>query len=206
MPAILFLAAMIVLAGCGGTPKTAPASVSPTVKLPTQGVSMPSGVTATKPGTRLRFGQSATVGYAPNPKHSTALRLRVVSVKRVSIADLAAYQLSSQTAASTPYYVQVEVANRGTGDVGGSAIPLWAVNTSDTLIQASSFTNTFRTCPSLALPKRFSANAKVKACLVYLVPTHGRLTAMSFRPLQAVPGITWTGAITQAHPHKGKTK
>ncbi|MDQ6686167.1 MAG: hypothetical protein M3Z50_00905 [Actinomycetota bacterium] len=167
-------------------------------------MSMPSGVTTTKPGTRLRFGQSATVGYAPNPKHSTALRLRVVSVKRASIADLAAYQLSSQTAASTPYYVQAEVTNRGTGDVGGSAIPLWAVNTSNTLIQASSFTNTFRACPSQALPRRFAANAKVKACLVYLVPAHGRLTAMSFRPLQAVPGITWTGAITPAHAHKGK--
>jgi hypothetical protein len=32
-------------------------------------------------------------------------------------------------------------------------------------------------------------------CLVYFVPDHGRLVAVSFRPSQDFQAITWTGRI-----------
>lgn len=161
---------------------------------------MPAGLTATKPGSTLHFGQTATVGYAPNPSKSTALQLTVSRVVRQPITVLRSYQLDPAAASSTPYFVTVTVRNRGHGDLGGSAVPLWAVDRANTLIQTTSFTNRFKACPSKALPAGFTNSKSVRTCLVYLVPAHQALTAVSFRPLQAVAPITWTGTI--AHPKR----
>ena len=90
--------------------------------------------------------------------------------------------------------------NVGDGDVGQTPIPLWAVDDKNTLIQASSFTNSFSRCPSTPLPTTFAPNASVTTCLVFLVPDHGKLTGVSYRPLQAVAPIVWTGDIKPAAP------
>ena len=74
-------------------------------------------------------------------------------------------------------------------------MPLWAVNEADVLIHSSTFTNTFKACPSPALPKHFGHGAKLSTCLVYLIPDHGTLESVSFRPLQVVAGIEWSGTI-----------
>src|SRR5690606_26217151 len=126
------------------------------------------------------------------------------SVTRARMADFAGYVLDDRTKASTPYYVRVKVTNVGTGNVGGTDIPLWAVDRNNTLIHSSSFTNTYRRCPSAALPAQFAPRATASTCLVYLVPDHGQLTAVSFRPEQAFAPIVWTGTIAteKAKPAK----
>ena len=63
------------------------------------------------------------------------------------------------------------------------------------MIQPSSFNTTFRTCPSTPLPAGFGPGKAASLCLVYLVPNGGRLTEMSFRPLQAFEPILWKGPI-----------
>lgn len=201
--AIVVVVAALALAGCGGKEKP---TTKPTVTLPTSNVNVPTGVELTKPGASLKFGEKATVAYEPNAERSTVLELTVTGATQGVIGDLGSYVLDARTKASTPYYVDVAVKNVGDGDVGQTPIPLWAVDNANTLIQASSFTNSFARCPSTALPTTFAPNATVTACLVYLVPDHGTLTAMSYRPLQAVAPILWKGPVTPAEPPAKKNK
>lgn len=194
--AVLVVAALA-LSGCGGGNGEKP-TTKPTVTLPTGNVNVPSGVELTKAGAQLKFGQKATVAYEPNAQRNTVLEMTVASAAQGSIADLSSYVLDERTKASTPYYVNVTVTNVGDGDVGQTPIPLWAVDDKNTLIQASSFTNSFSRCPSTPLPTPFAPHATVSACLVFLVPDHGKLTGVSFRPLQAVAPIVWTGDVKPA--------
>jgi hypothetical protein len=203
---VLLVATSLALAGCGGAEKP---TTKPSLTLPTGNVHVPSGVTLTKAGTQLKFGEKATVAYEPNSQRNTVLEMAVTSVTQGTIADLSTYVLDDRTKTSTPYYVDVSVKNVGDGDVGQTPIPLWAVDDANTLIQASSFTNAFTKCPSTPLPTTFAPNATVTACLVYLVPDQGKLTGVSFRPLQAVAPIVWTGTIQPAAtptPAKKKKK
>ncbi len=211
VPMIRLLAALLIslvaLAGCGGTetPSEKPAA-KPTVDLPTGNVNVPAGITLTKAGTKLAFGEAATVAYEPNAERGSVLELTVKSARQGKITDLSGYVLDERTSASTPYYVRVSVKNVGDGDVGQTPVPLWAVDATNTLIQASSFTNSFAPCPSTALPATFPPNATADTCLVYLAPDHGTLTAVSFRPLQAFAPIVWTGEVTPADKKDGKGK
>jgi len=203
--AVLLVAGSLALTGCGGEEKP---TTKPSVTLPTANVHVPSGVVLTKAGADLKFGEKATVAYEPNSERNTVLELTVNSAAEGTIADLGSYVLDDRTKSSTPYYVDVTVTNDGDGDVGQTPIPLWAVDNANTLIQASSFTNEFTRCPSTPLPTTFAPNATVTTCLVYLVPDQGKLTGVSFRPLQAVAPIVWKGDITPpaAAPSAEKTK
>lgn len=199
--AAVLVAATLALAACGGEE---PPTTKPTVTLPTGNVNVPEGVTLTKAGTELEFGEAATVAYEPNAERNTVLEMTVVGAQQGTIADLGSYVLDDRTKASIPYYVTVMVKNVGDGDVGQTPIPLWAVDATDTLIQASSFTNSFPKCASTPLPTTFAPNATTTTCLVYLVPNAGKLTGLSYRPLQAVAPIVWTGTVTP--PAKTKKK
>jgi len=196
--ALLALAPVLLAAGCGGSGSgsSAPSrSASPSVALPTGDVKVPSGTKLTAPGTDLGFGDTATVAYEANKQKASVLTLTVDSVQTGTIKDFSAYQLDARTKQSTPFYVKATVKNVGTGDLGGAAVPLLAVDAGNTLIQASSFSNTFKRCPSTGLPAKFAAGTSSSVCLVYLVPDAGSLTAMSYRPLQAFEPITWKGTV-----------
>lgn len=194
----------LLLSACGGADDEEPrkASASPSVDLPTGDVEVPSGTTLTKAGTELEFGKTATVAYEPNSAKGSVLALRVDSVRTGTIADFSGYQLDARTKQSRPYYVRVTVRNAGDGDLGRSPVPLLAVDSRDTLVQPSTFDNTFERCPSTPLPASFGAGKTYRGCLVYLIPAGGKVTAISYRPLQAFEPITWTGTIAPA----GKTK
>jgi hypothetical protein len=134
----------------------------------------------------------------------------VDSIQAARIADFAAYQLDERTKQARPYYVRVRVKNVGPGDLSRMAVPLYAVDQTDTLIQQSTFNNSFTRCPSQPLPAGFGTGKTLAGCLVYFVPNGGTLTKMSYRPLQAFEPITWEGAIlppaTQKKDEKKKGK
>ena len=95
--------------------------------------------------------------------------------------------------------MRVSVKNVGTGDLSGAAVPLLAVDDRNTLIQPSTFNNTFAKCPSLATAGRRSApTSPCAAAWSTWCPTGGTLVKMSYRPLQAFEPITWDGTITPA--------
>lgn len=190
---VAVLAALtLVLTGCGGSDSSDEPSASAS---PTPSVAVPDGVTLTEPGTKLHFGDTADVAYLPNKDRGTVISLKVTRVVKASIKDLSAYVLDKRTRNSTPYYVYVNVKNLGEGNVGGTDVPVWAVNEKNVLVHSSTFTNDFAPCPSRALPKKFGPGAKRHACLVYLLPGHGRLESVSFRPRQSVAGIEWSGKV-----------
>ena len=120
------------------------------------------------------------------------------------IADLGGYSLEDRTRQSTPYYVKVRVENVGQGDVGQTPIPLFLVDNRNTLISASSFTNSFTRCPSTPLPTTFAPKAAADFCLVYLAPDHGTMTGVSFRAVQEYAPILWKGAVTVPKAPKKK--
>ena len=198
---VAVLATVLAVSGCGGAEEkgtekaSSSPSASPSTALPTGNVEVPEGITLTEPGTALPFGQPATVAYEATSKRGSVLSMTVDSVQTGKISDFAAYQLDARTKASRPYYVRATLKNVGTGDLSGAAVPLLAVDTRNTLVQPSSFNNTFARCPSTPIPAGFTAGTSARLCLVYLVPGGGTLTEMSFRPLQAFEPITWQGEI-----------
>jgi hypothetical protein len=203
--AAVVLTASLALAGCGGS---TPKKTTPTTDANQQtAVPVPTGVQLTAYGSELKFGQPARVAYAPNALRKSILELTVTSVTQGAIADFGGYKLDDRTRASTPYYVHVTAKNIGDGDVGRTRIPLYLVDnrTPSTLINFSTFDNSFTKCPSLPFPTTFAPQAQLSTCLVYLVPDHGTMRGVSFRDVNSdgIP-ILWTGSATPPAPVKKK--
>ncbi|RYJ04695.1 MAG: hypothetical protein EON52_15460, partial [Actinomycetales bacterium] len=83
------------LSGCGAEKKEGTAQESPGAA-PSE-VTVPDGVKLSAYGTELKFGETATVGYAPNNNRASVLKLTVVSVTQGSVtADLGGYSLNDK--------------------------------------------------------------------------------------------------------------
>lgn len=203
--AALTAASALVLGACssdsgGSTQKSAsttsapaPTPASPSVS---STVKVPDGVQLTNQGSRLSFGQPATVIFEPTEKRGSVLQLTVRSVRRGALADFKGFILDDEYKKRADYYyATVRVRNVGAGDVGGVPVPLWGVNATNTLLPAVNFTTRFAKCPSRPLPASFGAGATLDTCLVYLSPNKGALRAVSYRPSQAFDPVTWTGRI-----------
>lgn len=185
----------LLLSGCGADDNAKP-KAEPSTSQPKVTVDVPDGVTLTDAGTKLAFREQATVAYEPNPERGSVLVLAVDSVQAARIKDFAAYDLKDDTKKARPYYVRFRVKNLGPGDLSRIAVPLYAVEQTNTLIQQSTFSSSgFTKCPSLPMPEGFGAGKSLTGCLVYFVPNGGTLTKMSYRPIQAFEPITWEGAI-----------
>ena len=199
----LLVVPALVLSGCGADNEKKP-SAEPSVDLPTGNVDVPEGVTLTKAGTELAFGEAATVAYQPNTQRSSVLEITVASVQTGAIADLAAYQLGTEYKRSTPYYARVQVKNVGSGDLSRAALLVYAVDSTNSLVQPVSFNNVFKPCPYTRLPAGFTAGKVASVCLTYLIPKDRKLVKMSYRPLQEFAPITWTGTVKPAPVKKTK--
>ena len=206
------LAALVVptllLSGCGGgdAKKGSKATPSPSASTPSTSVDVPAGVQLTEPGAELKFGEPATVAYEANAKRKSVLELTVTSVAKVSMKEFDSYVLDAASKASTPYFVRVKVTNAGTGDLGRTDVPLWAVDQTNTLVHSSTFSNDFKKCPSQPLPAAFGHGKSVTTCLVYLVPNHGSVDQISYRPDQSVSPIVWNGTIADRSKPAAKKK
>ncbi|MEP9361354.1 hypothetical protein ABLE68_00215 [Nocardioides sp. CN2-186] len=185
--------------GSDGTPSTS-GSASASPYLP-----VPDGVSLTPPGTHLEVGDSAVVAYEPRQDQVGALDITVTKLQKTSIKDsFAAWQLSDEQKKSTPYFVDVTVENVGDTDLGGRRIPLYVVNDQNVLVESTPFASSFEPCPSTPFPDKFPSGKSVDACLVYLLPDHGTLDAVSFRPDESFNPITWTGEVSKAKPPKSE--
>lgn len=162
---------------------------------------VPAGTDLTPPGTELSVGDHAVVAYHPRQGQVAVLDIAVTGLERAPMRDFAAWQLSKQQQASTPFYVHARVTNVGETPMGGRPVPLYVVNEDDVLLESTPFASSFRPCPSTPFPKPFAPGDTTKACLVYLAPDHGRLEAVSFRPEESFDPITWTGPVER--PSRG---
>jgi hypothetical protein len=167
-------------------------------------VQVPAGIELTDPGSRLKFGDVATVIYEPTTRKGSTLRLTVRGVQKGSLADFGGFILDDPYKQNANYYyARVRVTNVGEGDVGGVPVPLWGVDGQNTLLRPVTFTTPFAKCPSRPLPARFGPGAVLNTCLVYLSPDHGSLEAVSFRPNEEFDPISWSGTIRTPAPAGG---
>jgi len=208
-------AAALALGGCSSEGATkdagssssdaASSSASPS---PSSTVPVPEGTDLTGQGSKLAFGDTGTVIFEPSEGRGTVLQLTVKGVKQGSLDDFKGFILDdSYKQKASYYYATVTVKNVGEGDVGGVGVPLWGVNSTNTLLPAVNFTTSFKPCSSKPLPKSFPKDATLSTCLVYLSPDKGKLESVSYRPSQEFNPITWTGDITTPKPTpKKRTK
>lgn len=221
-PAVVVALAAASLSACGGgdgdekEPESAPsesASPSPTPSEPTASetsyLPVPEGIELTDQGSELAVGDVAYVAYRPRQDEVGVLAIRVDRVEQTSFKEsFEGWKLDAATKATTPYFVKVAILNAGETDLGGGDIPLYLLDSNNTLVQASSFLTTFEPCPNNPVfAKKFANGDGQEMCLVYLAPQGTALTAVSFRPTQEFDPITWTGEIKKvqpAQPEKGK--
>jgi hypothetical protein len=203
------LAASLALTACsgddGGSPQSSDPESSPTVE-ETPYLEVPEGVELTAQGSELAVGDRATVAYEPRQNAVGALDITVTSTEKASFSQFEGWELTKDTRSTAPYFVRATVTNVGDTDLGGRPVPLYIVDGENRLIESSVFTGTFKPCEGSTFPQKFKNGDKVKACLVYLAPDKGKLTAVSFRPDQEFDPITWTGELTKAGAQDGEKK
>jgi hypothetical protein len=156
------------------------------------------GVRLTPQGTRLKLGDTARVSWKPNQHTTGVIGVKVTGLLKVPISNFSAWRLSREIRRSTPYFVHATVRNLGRSDLSRVPVPLYLLDQRQTLLEASSFQASFAPCPSLPLPAKFRRGDKASVCLVYFVPHHGKLVAVSFRPQQDFDAITWRGRVVSA--------
>lgn len=196
------LAVVVALAGCSDSTQE-PAPPGNSTYLPA-----PAGVTLTAQGTELSVGNPGVVAWQVKPGKTSVLQVTVRRLERAKLSALNEYDLSKRAMNSSLFFVRARVKNVGDTNLGGQPVPLYAVDgKTNALVEATTFVDRFEACPSATLPRAFGKGAQSSVCLVYLVPDHGTLDAVSFRPNQAFDPITWAGRVTdapRAKPHQPK--
>ena len=203
------LLGLALLAGCsgggsdeGGSDEEPTTSASASPYLP-----VPDAVELTAQGSSLAVGDTATVAWEPRQDSVGVIDVTVDRLERTTFKkSFAGFKITDENKATNPFFVRVTVTNTGETDLGGRRIPLYAVDGENRLVDYSGFASTFAPCPSTDFPKPFAPGTSAQFCLVYLVPDKGELTAVSFRPVQEVNPITWTGELSEPEttaPGKG---
>ncbi len=197
----LTVALTLTLAGCGdagddpdaegtGTP-TETAEVEPYLPVP-------EGVELTDQGSTLAVGDTATVAYEPRQDRVGAMDIKVTSLEKASFDQFVGWELTPEIKSTSPYFVRATVTNVGDTDLGGRPVPLYVVDGENRLIESSLFTGAFKPCEGASFPQKFKSGDTLKACMVYLAPGKGDLTAVSFRPSQEFNPIIWEGEVEPA--------
>ena len=165
---------------------------------------MPAGVELTAQGSKLEVGDTATVAYEVRQGVVGVLDIKVTRLEKTSFKkSFVGWDLDpSSRSKANPYFVRATVTNRGETDLGGRQVPLYIVDGTNTLLEATTFASAFKPCEPGTFPKKFRPGKKVKVCLVFLSPNKGDLTAVSFRPTQEFDPITWTGELQKPKPPK----
>lgn len=205
-PALALLLAGSLALSCGGDPdSSADPSDPPSSTVASPEISTPEGVELTEGGAELELGDNAIVAWTPRNNVTGVLDITVAKIELTTLQDFVAFKLDAASKASTPYYVRASITNAGDTDLSGVTVPLYVVDQeTNKLVQASNFASTFKPCPSTPFPKGFVAGKTTNVCLVFLIPDHGKLEAVSFRPGQEYNPIVWSGTIGKAKPYRPK--
>jgi hypothetical protein len=204
------LLAVVALAGCSSGQEDEPAetqeSSAGSAEGPADGPDLdpaadvypdvPGAPELTPPGTELEYGDEAEVAWKPREGTVGALKMKVIEVEETTLDEFSAFEVNRAVSRSRPYFVTVRTENVGDTDLGGVGIPLYLLDSRDTLVERSVFGSEFAACPSEGLPRRFGAGDVTRTCLVFLAPQGSEAEAVTFRPTEEFDPITWTGDIT----------
>lgn len=187
--------------GAAASPSSATPTPTPTPVVPD--LPVPLGVDLTPVGTHLTVGQSATVAYQLPKGEVGVLDITVTRIEKTTLRrSFKGWMLDEEQKRSRPYFVRVKITNRGENDLGGRKIPLYIVDGTNALVEATRLTNPFRVCEPGMFPRKFQPGRTAKFCLVFLAPNSGDLRAVSFRPMQEYDPIIWTGDLRAPKPPK----
>lgn len=199
--------AALVLGACGESGENRDAEDTSTPQpTPSTTVEVPEEENVTPPGTKLDFGDTATVAHEVK-KQGTLLDLTVESAEQGSLADFTGFDLNDPYKKRGNYfYVRVSVGNAGEEKVSRLPVPLWGISGDNTLLQAVKFKSSFKKCPTQPLPKRFAPGDDFKTCLVFLSPDRGTLEGVSYRPTEDYLPIEWRGKVKMLPKRAAKAK
>jgi hypothetical protein len=187
------LALVLGLTACGGssdggssdgssTPTTQPASEKTTRESPNA-----SDVGAlTPPGTKLKVGEEATVGWIPfseensgtGPHPGIDVKATVVAIEKGSADDLANVEIEGAEESSIPYYVKVRVEAITGTEPPPDEEPYIAFDAVDDRGQEQgsvTFFGEFEPCKEEDMPRPFTDGASYETCLTYLIPGGGSI-------------------------------
>lgn len=151
--------------------------------------------TPTAAPTELSFGDAETVTWAPINDLSTELSLQVDTVREGRASDFEGLAAPGITEDNQPYYVDVVVGNEGDAEIGGLDVPLYLVDSSQTLSPPSKFADPFEPCPSGPLPSSFGAGDKAEMCLVFFSSVGATFQSITFQPDAEAAAVAWTGDV-----------
>jgi hypothetical protein len=154
---------------------------------------VPRGVVLTDPGSELGVGERGTIAWRARGDDVATLGVVVRKLVRADIKVLADWRLGAARRSSALYYVRISVTNVGDVDLSGQRIPLYVLDGAGALVESSQFETDFAPCPSRAMPAGFVHGEKATLCQAFLVPQHGELKAVAFRPTPRFNPITWVG-------------
>jgi hypothetical protein len=213
-----FLLTLGVLSGCGGggddgnepDGDDGPSPTAETTPAEEPYLPVPEGVELTEPGTDLTVGDPAMIAWQPRQNLIGVLDVAVTRLEKTTFAEsFEGWDVKQeQKQKLRPYFVHATVANRGKTNLSGRLVPLYAEDSTDTLLEPTEFKDgTFKPCPGGTLPKGFSTNDTTEVCMVYLLGDGLNLTGITFRPTSTFDPITWTGKIQRIEkPGKKKQK
>ncbi|MGN6188044.1 MAG: hypothetical protein ACTHOE_04035 [Conexibacter sp.] len=144
----------------------------------------------TPPGTKLGFGDQATVGWVPPSKYSVngaqkgyKLQVSVDSIEKGSIGDFKNIDLDADQKRSTPYYVKVTVkaledVKTGTDDPD---ISFDAIDDRGQEQGSVTFFGTFERCDDKQVPRPFTNGKSYESCITYLMPGGGSIDEVQWK-------------------------
>ena len=199
------LAALALTVGLSGALSACGLDESKSESSPKSGAEQDSEATATE----LSFGEAETVTWEPAGDLSGELSIQVDTVRKGRFADFEGLVASGITEANQPYYVDVVIANEGDAEVGGLEVPLYLVDSKQTLTPPSKFADPFKPCSSGPLPASFGAGDKTRMCLVFFGSPSATFQSITYQPDVEAVGVAWTGKVdvrTQKQKPKQKPK
>ncbi len=181
---MLVLTILLVSGGCAKAEKKVETPVP-------KGFELPSDVTLTKGGSALTPGEPATVIYKIADQTRSVITVVVDTVKKGKIDDFKFFSLDEDAKASTPYYVTASIKNLGPAGLGGSPVPLYAHDSTNSIASPNQLVGDFTPCPRGALPSSFLPDATATVCLVYLIPKGVTLQSIDLQTVDQKNPITW---------------
>lgn len=151
----------------------------------------PSSASPTPEQVDLGLGEPATFRLNGRGGESSRVRLAVTDVTEGTIKDLAQFRLDRQTRRSTPYYATVRLTNRGRGDLSGTQVTLWALDSAGIVRPPAEVVGAFGKCQNDPLPRKFTKGESARTCLLYLLPRDSTLQAVQYRTRDSAP-YSWT--------------
>lgn len=145
--------------------------------------------------TELSFGDTETVTWEPTNNLTSELAIQVDRVRQGRFGDFEGLVAPGITEANQPYYVDVVIANDGDAEIGGLDVPLYLVDSAQTLTPPSKFATPFEPCPSGPLPTSFGAGDKAEMCLVFFSSPSATFQSVTFQPDVEAPAVSWTGEV-----------